>query len=270
MASVDPLKYVLLDFDNTLADTEKHALPSLIDRFNAIHVYGTEGDGKHVIEGAEPLTLKVFKEKFHGMSKDALCKNLSAHYNAIIPVFPLYEGREENMALYYQQLPNGVAFAPRAIGVMEAFRQAGKECCIVTNNPLQRVFAALRYNADGPVFAREFLERVGPRIFEAGEKKKPNPDVYLFAMKQLGATPDQCIAIEDSATGVEAAVKAGIKCIGFVGFVPEEEREAHARKLIDKGATAVIADMKELAEMHGLALRRPKLTARQQFGHNYF
>lgn len=44
---------------------------------------------------------------------------------------------------------------------------------------------------------------------------KPNPAMYLYAAKQLGHTPNECIAIEDSAHGVKAAVDAGLYCIGF-------------------------------------------------------
>jgi HAD superfamily hydrolase (TIGR01509 family) len=42
---------------------------------------------------------------------------------------------------------------------------------------------------------------------------KPAPDVYLLAVEQLGAGPAGVVAIEDSATGVAAAVAAGLVCV---------------------------------------------------------
>ena len=39
---------------------------------------------------------------------------------------------------------------------------------------------------------------------------KPAPDVYLYAAKQLGVAPSQCLAIEDSANGARSAVAAGM------------------------------------------------------------
>lgn len=44
---------------------------------------------------------------------------------------------------------------------------------------------------------------------------KPFPDVYLKALEKLGISRDECVAIEDSATGIEAAKAAGIRCIAI-------------------------------------------------------
>ena len=44
---------------------------------------------------------------------------------------------------------------------------------------------------------------------------KPDPAVYLFAAAKLGVDPAECIAIEDSAHGIDAAKAAGMLCIGI-------------------------------------------------------
>ncbi|MBY0109984.1 MAG: HAD family phosphatase [Candidatus Babeliaceae bacterium] len=44
---------------------------------------------------------------------------------------------------------------------------------------------------------------------------KPRPDIYLHAAEQLGIDPRDCVAIEDSATGIKAAQAAGMHCIGI-------------------------------------------------------
>jgi len=44
---------------------------------------------------------------------------------------------------------------------------------------------------------------------------KPKPDVYLHAAKKLEVKPEQCIAIEDSKLGIQAAKNAGMFCIGI-------------------------------------------------------
>jgi HAD superfamily hydrolase (TIGR01509 family) len=44
---------------------------------------------------------------------------------------------------------------------------------------------------------------------------KPAPDVYFSAVEMLGVKPSECVAIEDSPTGIDAAKSAGIFCIGF-------------------------------------------------------
>ena len=44
---------------------------------------------------------------------------------------------------------------------------------------------------------------------------KPAPDIFLLAARTLGAAPESCTVIEDSASGVRAAKAAGMRCIGF-------------------------------------------------------
>ena len=46
-------------------------------------------------------------------------------------------------------------------------------------------------------------------------RSKPDPEIFLKAARNLGLAPAQCIVIEDSKLGVEAAKRAGIKCLAF-------------------------------------------------------
>lgn len=49
---------------------------------------------------------------------------------------------------------------------------------------------------------------------------KPAPDIYLAGAAALGLKPENCLAIEDSPTGVEAAWRAGCKTV----IVPDQDR----------------------------------------------
>jgi HAD superfamily hydrolase (TIGR01509 family) len=49
--------------------------------------------------------------------------------------------------------------------------------------------------------------------FEDYEHRKPHPDPYLTAAKKLGIGPEECIAVEDSVSGLQSAKSAGMKCI---------------------------------------------------------
>ncbi len=44
-------------------------------------------------------------------------------------------------------------------------------------------------------------------------RKKPNPDPYLGAAARLGLEPAQCLVVEDSERGLQAAVSAGMRCV---------------------------------------------------------
>lgn len=57
---------------------------------------------------------------------------------------------------------------------------------------------------------------------------KPNPAIYLHAAHQLGIDPHECIAIEDSANGIQAAQQAGMFCIGITtSGNPYQTEKAH-------------------------------------------
>lgn len=43
-------------------------------------------------------------------------------------------------------------------------------------------------------------------------KSKPDPGVYLFALKQLGLNAEEAIAIEDTENGIKSAKAAGLIC----------------------------------------------------------
>lgn len=46
---------------------------------------------------------------------------------------------------------------------------------------------------------------------------KPAPDLFLLTLKKMKYNPDECVVIEDSIRGMQAAKAAGIRCIAFIG-----------------------------------------------------
>jgi beta-phosphoglucomutase len=64
----------------------------------------------------------------------------------------------------------------------------------------------------------DLLSLFGDRIFtvsSVGNRSKPAPDVFLYAAEELGSEPENCVVIEDSRNGIEAARRAGMACIGL-------------------------------------------------------
>lgn len=48
---------------------------------------------------------------------------------------------------------------------------------------------------------------------------KPHPDLFLLAAEKLGVRPEDCIVVEDSEVGIEAARRAGMKALRFYDAV---------------------------------------------------
>lgn len=55
------------------------------------------------------------------------------------------------------------------------------------------------------------------------DRGKPNPEGYLAAARRLGASPRDCVVIEDSPAGIEAARAAGMAVIGVTTTYAAEE-----------------------------------------------
>lgn len=55
---------------------------------------------------------------------------------------------------------------------------------------------------------------------------KPAPDIFLLTAEQLGVDPAQCIAIEDSAAGVQAATAAGMRTFMIPDLLPPQPATA--------------------------------------------
>lgn len=47
------------------------------------------------------------------------------------------------------------------------------------------------------------------------KRSKPNPDIFLYAAEKLSVKPNNCLVIEDSENGVNAAKNADMKCVGY-------------------------------------------------------
>jgi beta-phosphoglucomutase-like phosphatase (HAD superfamily) len=70
---------------------------------------------------------------------------------------------------------------------------------------------------------------------------KPDPAIYTFAAERLGLEAHEGLAVEDSVTGAESAVAAGIPTVGNVCFVAPGERDARVAALEAAGVAAVVS-----------------------------
>ena len=62
---------------------------------------------------------------------------------------------------------------------------------------------------------------------EAGAGK-PDPAIFLLAQKKLGVPKENCVIVEDSANGIQAATASGMFCIAFNGPGSEHQDQSAA------------------------------------------
>lgn len=65
-------------------------------------------------------------------------------------------------------------------------------------------------------------------------KKKPAPDIYLYAMEQMGVEPGECVAFEDSGNGILSSRAAGLCTVVTVNDYTHEHAFSDAILVLDQ------------------------------------
>jgi HAD superfamily hydrolase (TIGR01509 family) len=129
--------------------------------------------------------------------------------------------RVELRELVHDELDGtGVEPMPGVVELLDALRDHGIPIGLATNSGREFATRALRAAGIDDRFAAVVSA-------EDVERPKPAPDVYLAAAAELGADPADCVALEDSETGVAAARAAGMTVIGVPSFPGIALEEAH-------------------------------------------
>jgi beta-phosphoglucomutase family hydrolase len=94
-------------------------------------------------------------------------------------------------------------------------RQRGVALAVATAAPN----ANITFTLDGLDLRRHFDAVVGAADVPRG---KPHPDVFLKAAESVQALPQHCIVFEDAPLGVEAARRAGMRCVVLTTTLPAD------------------------------------------------
>lgn len=96
------------------------------------------------------------------------------------------------------------------LGVIEMLETTNFTKCIASRGPILKIRHALQVSRLAPFF--------GDNIFSSYEvgSWKPEPGLFQFAANTMGYLPNQCIVVEDSEIGIQAATAAGMKAFHYV------------------------------------------------------
>jgi HAD superfamily hydrolase (TIGR01509 family) len=94
-------------------------------------------------------------------------------------------------------------------GVLEALAAIDVPMCVASNGPLEKIETTLRTIG--------VFERFEGRVFSAYtlQRFKPLPDLFLHAASSMGVAAEGCTVVEDSVPGVQAAVAARMRVLGY-------------------------------------------------------
>lgn len=130
---------------------------------------------------------------------------------------------------------------PHVHETIKALRERGLDVCVASSSTPPKLEAALKLVGLWDEFA--------PNVFSTAQvaKGKPAPDVFLFAARRMGAAVLDCVVVEDSVPGVQAARAARMRAVGYVGA--SHNGPDQRQRLLDEGAFEVIDDLLRLPDV---------------------
>ena len=179
-----PIRGVLFDMDGLVLDSE-----TLFTRFWR--------------EAANLLGYPMTVEQSYGMR--SLGKALGQPYleslfGSGIDYTTVRNKRIELMSAYVAE--HGIAPKPGIYELLDYLDAAGIPAAIASSSPMD----AIEKHLSAVNLKHRFRKLCSAHNIPNG---KPAPDIYLLAARELGLKPEECLALEDSPTGILAAYRAG-------------------------------------------------------------
>ncbi len=177
-----------------------------------------------------PYTGQDIMRQFVGMSLKDMVARIEAERGCTLPD----DFRDRVNSEVFRRFEAELQPVP---GVREAIQALPFPRCVASSSAPERIALSLRVTGLADLFDHIFSSTQVPR-------GKPAPDLFLHAAREMNARPEDCLVIEDSTAGVQAARAAGMRVIGFTGGLhcgPD-----HAEKLRNAGAPLILERMADL------------------------
>ena len=171
-------------------------------------------------EGWE-LTLAESRARFQGLLLEEVRAAAEHELGRSLPPDWLEEYVRRRAAVFDAQL----APVPGAARLVERVTRAGIPVCVASQGSLAKTARSLALTGLDGLFS----ERAR---FSAAQvpRGKPHPDLFLHAAATMGVAPGDCAVVEDTPSGVTAAVRAGMTAYGYAADSDEQAlRVAGAR-----------------------------------------
>ena len=199
-----PIRGILFDMDGLVLDSE-----ALYTRFwrEAAHALGY------------PMTVEQ-SLGMRSLGKKLGQPYLESLFGPTVDYTTLRNKRIQLMDAYVAQ--HGIAVKPGIYELLDYMDEHGIAAAITSSSPMAFI---QRHLSDADLLHR-FQKLCSGHAIPNG---KPAPDIYLLGAKELGLKPEECLALEDSPTGILSAYRAG--CLPVM--IPDlDQPEEEAQKLL--------------------------------------
>ena len=187
---------VIFDMDGLMLDSERALLGCLAQAGADAGHDLPEDLLLSLIGSSDAVTRQIIASRVGAESVDALLRDSYARYDGIVA--------------------GGVPHRPGIIDLLDTLAAHGVPRAVATST--RRPLALRKLETAGLL---PYFEHVATSSDVA--HAKPAPDIYLLAAHKLGVEPAQCLALEDSPTGVRAALAAGMTVIQIPDLLEPDE-----------------------------------------------
>lgn len=201
------LKAVIFDVDGTLAETERDGHRVAFNRAfrdAGLDWYWNEDDYGRLLQVTGGKERIAHYMQLHGMDVN------QAGQQALI--LRLHRDKTRHYIALLQA--GAVTLRPGVARLLREIRQAGLRLAIATTTTRENVIALLVAQL-GPE-ARHWFDCIAAG--DIVDEKKPAPDIYHYCLARLGLDAAECIALEDSVPGLQAATDAGLTTLVTSGI----------------------------------------------------
>ena len=224
-------KLIIFDCDGVLVDSEVISVGVLTELVRQAGAEIADGDGYRL---------------FLGRSMAAVEKLLRKDYAIALSGAELDSVRAETFRRFRAELK------PMP-GVIEALSRLKTGRCVASSSSPERIRLSLSLTG--------LLEMLEPHIYSASmvARGKPAPDLFLHAAEEMGVRAEDCVVVEDSPAGIDAARRAGMRAFAFTGGAHVEAAGLETA-LARLRPELIFSDMARLPELLG---ERPIRTGRR-------
>jgi len=184
-----PPKLVIFDCDGVLVDSEPISIAVLVEAIG---------------QAGGSITMDEAYDRFLGRSLSTIIGLLAKDYGLVAGEGFLEQMRHDLYSRFERELQP-------ITGIAKALDHLDIPRCVASSSQPERIRLCLDVVG--------ILPKLEPNIFSATMVKngKPAPDLFLFAADKMKTDPKDCIVIEDSPMGIEAAKAAGMRVFAFTG-----------------------------------------------------
>ncbi|AIN74091.1 HAD family hydrolase [Flavobacterium psychrophilum] len=210
---MEDIKCVIFDCDGVLVDSEIIGNQILLSMSKE---YGLEMTIEDAIKNFNGRSLKDSFQQIEKLTSNRLPDNFESEY------------RKQTFEAFKTELKP-------IKGVKKFIDSLSISYCVASSGPIEKIHLNLTTTG--------LIEKFENKIFSSYQINswKPDPEIFLFASREMGFTTNECIVIEDSKAGVISAKKGGFKVYGFAN-------ENNEKELKDEGAI-IFYSFEELANL---------------------